>query len=100
MRRRTPGRSGRDPVSGRIRGVAGAGFAAAVSREYGIGLAEIAPAAGRGESALHFRAVDAGGRPWFLKVVMPDRCYPRRPRRLDGALRLTARLREHVHAAN
>ena len=77
-----------------------AGLAAAVSGAYGLKLAEIAPAAGRGESALHFRAVDVGGRPWFLKVVLPDRCYPRRPRQLDGALRLTALLRKRVHAGN
>ena len=75
-------------------------LADAVSRAYGLELVEIAPAAARGESALHHRAVDAAGRRWFLKVVLPDRCYPRRPRRLDAALRLTAALREQVHAAN
>jgi len=78
----------------------GARLAETVSRAYGLELAEIAPAAARGESAQHYRAVDADGRPWFLKVVLPDRCYPRRPRRLDAALRLTALLRERVHAAN
>jgi spectinomycin phosphotransferase len=87
-------------TAARMRAMVGVRLAEAVSRAYGLELPEIAPAAARGESALHYRAVDADGRRWFLKVVLPDRCYPRRPRRLDAALRLTGLLRERVGAAD
>jgi spectinomycin phosphotransferase len=77
----------------------GARLAEAVSQAYDLELAEIAPTAVSGESALHFRAIDAHGRCWFLKAVLPDRCYPRRPRQLDAVLRLTTLLREQIGAA-
>ncbi|HEV8635445.1 MAG TPA: phosphotransferase [Chloroflexota bacterium] len=75
-----------------------AALAAELERSYGLAVGDLTPVHG-GESARSYVTTGADGRRWFVKHTLPDPCYPRDPRRLDAALRLAARLRDRVSAA-
>jgi Ser/Thr protein kinase RdoA (MazF antagonist) len=73
-------------------------LAAGLERAYGFAVGELGSVRG-GESARAYVVGGVDGRRWFVKLTLPDPCYPRDARRLDAALRLTAWLRERVEAA-